>query len=546
MVLIDILFKLKPWATEPHLSIHKLLNRCFMIKKQNRPSILLLASLLIFCCLLPAYATETARSDPSSPERIFVRQFRFVGNKAFPDEELRSLIHGYEGREVTAGELQTVKEILTQYYIDKGYRNAGAVIPDQTIKDNVITLEIVESHLTGRDVSGNQRLRDYAITRRLEVLCEPAAVRWRPAFRQTEDMMRVNVRETRPYLLNVRFNNHYSPEVGSYQGEISFLHRNLMGRDDILSLCHDRTEGAKKYSATYNIPLLSRDTMLSVGYAYSEELVVAEPFDKLEIESETDRILVSLRHLLFRTDNQYVLLFSDLQTIDRKTYLLGEPFSFAESDNNDNGLDITLLNFGQQWMAMNADRTVSIRSVFGFGLDAFGATVNSDYFSDGKYFSWFGDLAWLERLRLLDSHLYLRVAYRYADDALLSPVKVSVGGNDTVRGYREDQIVRDKAFFASLEWRVPVAQWRIPHISEVPEDGLVTLVPFIDYGWGRNVERTPEPDDISSIGLGAEWSVSQTIKAEFYWGNALRDMEKSGEYDLQDDGVHFEISFQIW
>ena len=55
-----------------------------------------------------------------------------------------------------------------------------------------------------------------------------------------------------------------------------------------------------------------------------------------------------------------------------------------------------------------------------------------------------------------ESHLILRASTQLASDALLAMEKFVVGGHATVRGYRENQFVRDNGFAASAELRFPL------------------------------------------------------------------------------------------
>ncbi len=252
-------------------------------------------SIFVFINLFSQNA-HTAESEPSSKidvpsfGKIFVRQFQLVGNTAFSTAELRTLIRDYEGREITAEELQMVKNTLTQYYKDHGYLNAGAILLDQAVKNGIITLEIVEGHLLIKDAFGSQQLRDYAITRRIQILpqnprCEPIAAKLRPTFRRTGEQIRVE--ETRPYLINFNFNNHRPPKYGAYRGEISLIHHNLVGVNDVFNLCYGHTKGIDDYSLDYAIPIFSRDTMLSIGLGKGEFSVEESPFSQLDIESES-------------------------------------------------------------------------------------------------------------------------------------------------------------------------------------------------------------------------------------------------------------------
>ena len=56
---------------------------------------------------------------------------------------------------------------LTRLYIDAGYINSGAVIPDQTVRDGVITMQIIEGELTAIDITGNRWFRTNYLRQRL-------------------------------------------------------------------------------------------------------------------------------------------------------------------------------------------------------------------------------------------------------------------------------------------------------------------------------------------------------------------------------------------
>jgi len=115
-----------------------------------------------------------------------------------------------------------------------------------------------------------------------------------------------------------------------------------------------------------------------------------------------------------------------------------------------------------------------------------------------------------------------------------------------VRGYRENQLTRDKGAVLSLEWRVPVSRWHIKQLANNEEDGLLYLVPFVDYGWGKNNGLDEiGPRKISSIGLGAIWQINKAIKAELFWGHALDTVDAQEDKDLQDNGWHFALSVQL-
>src|SRR6266496_4115017 len=84
-----------------------------------------------------------------------VTDFRFVGNHAFSTGDLAKQVEKYKNRELTAEDLEQARQDLTLLYINKGYVNSGAVLPEQDGKNGIITFELVEGRLTGINLKGN-------------------------------------------------------------------------------------------------------------------------------------------------------------------------------------------------------------------------------------------------------------------------------------------------------------------------------------------------------------------------------------------------------
>jgi len=66
---------------------------------------------------------------------------------------------------LTIGQLQKVADAVTQYYHDKGYFLARAVIPAQEIKDGVVNVRVLEGRLEKVQTSGNKMYSDEVLAR---------------------------------------------------------------------------------------------------------------------------------------------------------------------------------------------------------------------------------------------------------------------------------------------------------------------------------------------------------------------------------------------
>ena len=88
-----------------------------------------------------------------------MKEFRFVGNHAFSSASLGKVVEKYKNHELTAEDLEQARQDLTLLYINKGYVNSGAVLPDQDGENGIITFQLVEGRLTAINLKGNFSFR---------------------------------------------------------------------------------------------------------------------------------------------------------------------------------------------------------------------------------------------------------------------------------------------------------------------------------------------------------------------------------------------------
>ncbi len=126
-----------------------------------------------------------------------------------------------------------------------------------------------------------------------------------------------------------------------------------------------------------------------------------------------------------------------------------------------------------------------------------------------------------------------------AADPLLPLEKFNVGGAFTVRGYRENLLVRDNGLAASVELRSPVYRTEAG-------GSAIQLAVFTDYGrsWSH---KGPDPgfDDIASAGIAVRLELVPKLRAVVSKAFPFRNVDNPG-YDLQDDGINFQVSYDLF
>ncbi|MFB2892906.1 BamA/TamA family outer membrane protein [Aerosakkonemataceae cyanobacterium BLCC-F50] len=127
---------------------------------------------------------------------------------------------------------------------------------------------------------------------------------------------------------------------------------------------------------------------------------------------------------------------------------------------------------------------------------------------------------------------------QFSNTRLLGLEQFAIGGQATVRGYRQDYLLKDNGFLASAELRLPILR-----INKV--QGLVQLAPFIDVGtaW-NNGERNSSniPDTLVSTGLGVLWRMGNNFTARLDFGIPLVPIDNKGN-TWQEKGIYFSINY---
>jgi hemolysin activation/secretion protein len=495
--------------------------------------------------------------------RVFVREIKVSGSTVFSLKELSEVSAHYVNRELTSEDLEALRRALTTLYINKGYINSGAVIPDQAVVGGVINIQIVEGKLTDVEVQGNRWLRTgyyvnrialdsgppvnvYCLQQRLQLLQQDERVdlihaELKPGLEPGQSDLAVRVEEKLPFSASVGFDNYQPSTVGEKRGFMTLVDKSLTGYGDILSFTYFGSEGVNPgIDVWYSLPITSRDTTLVLRYERNDFGVIEQPFGPLNITTNSDIYGITLRQPLYRSLNQEFAVAVAGEYEQDRSFLLGEPFSFAPGE-QDGKSTVTALRFSQEWFYRTQTEVLAARSRLSFGLDAFGSTINPGGLPDSRFFSWLGQFQWARVFGSYGIQSIVRADVQLAADPLLPLEQIPVGGRYSVRGYPENTFVRDNAVIPSWEIRVPV-------VRDVSWADYLQLAPFIDYGLSWNTRLpTPPEDSLLSVGIGLRWALTMVkrpfpVRPEFeiYWGYPIESIKTNG-HDLQDLGIHMQF-----
>ncbi len=517
--------------------------------------------------LLPLPSTPSELPEPGLdvPGTIVVDKFEVIGSTVFSDAELAAATENYIGQPITFAELFEVRSAITNLYIEAGYISSGAFLPsDQVVDDGTVELRVVEGSLEDITIEGLKRLNPGYIRSRIglaarpplnvenlveslqllqiDPLIESISAELASGTRVGGSILNLTVKEAPVVGTRLTLDNSRSTTVGSFRRRATFSHANVFGLGDGFNLSYNNTDGSDTWEADYTIPINPRNGTLSASFSTTDSRVVADDFEVLGIRSDSDQLSFSFQQPIIETPTELLALglTFDHDRTSSTFQLPGAPrLAFETPGSEDGKTRVSALRFSQEWTQRSADEVVALRSQFSLGVPWFEATSNNGSLPDSEFFSWQGQAQWVKALAR-EQLLVARLNGQWADSSLLSLEQFRLGGQGSVRGYRQDQSTADNGVFASVEMRFPL-------LSIPAWETTAQIAPFIDYGlgWNNGDQADPDPDDFLSVGTGLLWQVGEHLTGRVDFGIPLIDPGTEGN-SLQESGILFTVSGELF
>ncbi len=516
---------------------------------------------------LPGKPAEGPVDESDKEARILVNKIVFQGNKTFSDEDLSEVTNPYLNRRLSGSDLEQLRYQLTLFYVDKGYISSGAVIENQTFKDGVLQVKIVEGQLSDVRVSGNGWLREQYIRDRLmgdpdeplntnelqkrysRLLNDPMIDRLNgtllPGVKPGEAILDLKVTRRRNYGLALSADNFSPPAIGGYTGRIDTWIANLTGFGETINFNFNALSGAENYYAGVDIPLTPQGTRFAFHYTNSNTVLVEQPFSVLNIASNIISYDAQLLHPFILDVNQILTVGFNFNIRQDITTIDGNDPGRPGSRNGKN--QETVLRLWQDYIYQERNIALNLRSTVSVGVDALGANITTQV-GDGRFVDWILQAAGRYSFPSTGAYISLSGALQLSDDELLPLEKLAIGGFFTVKGYRQNYLVRDEGFYTVLEAHLPIfwGQTGLPY--------GIYLVPFLNYGGAWDYRQSGTNLFSTGIGIDGQYNwvgfdgANQSLSASLYWANRLTDykLTPGTPYDLQDNGVNFQMRLQVF
>lgn len=432
------------------------------------------ATVLLVLVIVSLFAGETVIRDVDvSPSAILT------------EEEIDAIVSECLDRFTGIDILIGVVDRINALYLAKGYPNAMAFIPEQTVQDGTAVIELLEGRIGDVSVSGNTYTADSYILKSLRL--EKGSVlnlsdlenrlhtfnRWNPGLRLVSTLnpgkgetgttdIDISVSESFPTGAYATFDNSASEATGGYRTGVHVVANSLTGnRDTFLTGCYFNIHSRSLY-ADYSIPTfdsVSDETRLGIKGTVGGSETASGPASEFDIRNVTVNGSAYISMLLKRT--------TDSNTTAVVSANVGSTTTYA--------LNTLLTNEIIVSGRLGISSSDKLSDIFSLSCTA-GLAVGTPYKGagdlDNVYLKF--DAGLQARLTFPGmGYMLLSASGQYMPFNRLIPnqEQMYIGGSNTVRGYPEGCAWGKDAFFTNLELHFLI-----------PWSTRSTLFGFVDYG----------------------------------------------------------------
>ena len=522
--------------------------------------------------LVAPFALAQKAADPAAPasdaagdaaqapaERFDVWEYRVLGSTVAPKVTVERALYSHLGPQKTIEDVETARQALETAYRSAGYSTIFVDIPEQTVNEGVVRLNVTEGRLDRLRVSGARYFSNRQILARLpalekgqvphfpEVQQQLAAINRRTADRSVTPVlhagrypgtidMELKVTDHLPFHGSLSVNDRYTADTSKLRSSVNVGYDNLWQHAHSASLQYQfapqEPDEAKVIAATYIARIERANTILAM-YAVNSQSEVAT-VGTLSVLGKGDIFGIRAIRPLDPIGKYYqsLTLGIDVKDFDEDIRLTEE-----------SGLNTAIkyvnwsASYGFGWTLPKSAFDFSVGAAW--GVRGFG---NNDFEFEEKRFKARANYGYLlgtaqhTRQVFGNAKFVTRLSWQYANAPLISNEQFTAGGATSVRGYLEAERLGDLGGSMSLELYTPslVKGRRVEDLR---------LFGFYDLASLRIVEALPSQDPsfrLASAGVGLRFSGLGGLRAELDWARALRD----GANVLKDEErIHFLLSY---
>jgi len=440
---------------------------------------------------------------PASGVSVTVKAFRFTGNTQLSSEQLAAILVPYLDRALDFAQLQTTATVVADRYRAAGWV-VNAYLPEQDIKNGVVTIRIVEAVFGGAVIEGTtarmsakqlqqgvqaqqelgKPLNADALDRALLLADDLPGVAvsgaLRAGLREGETELVYKVADEPLVVGDVRADNTGARSTGASRLSANVWINSPMGQGDQMAVNAAFSEGSRYGRLAYTLPAGHDGWRVGINASYLR-------YDLLGADGKgTSQILgLEARYPLVRArlQNLYLSLNADDKKIDNQ---------FNGTTSTQYGMNVASVGLnGNSFdeLAGGGANNVSLAWTGGHRNNQVGTTTGS--FSKLRY-----SVSRQQTITPLLS-LFVGLDGQESRDALDTSEAFYLGGAYGVRAYPTNEGRGSSGDLSKLELR-----WRMAD--------SVVLTGFYDHGRVRNRDATPSYS-LKGSGVAVAWQVSNDL-----------------------------------
>ena len=488
---------------------------------------------------------------------VFVNSIEVAPSSVLSQEEVNQIIQPIVGKNVFISDIQNVIDQLNNLYAEKGFVTAKAFLPEQTVENGHIYIELIESKVGNVSVEQNKWTRTKYITDRVEqkpgelfdiVELEKDILdfnRYNEGVNLTANLtagtqpgttdIQLTAHENIPFHVVGIMDNAGRYQTGRLRGGAMIYADSLCHNRDRLSLGSYFSGGSISPFADYNFPINKKDGRIGFMYSSTFAKIKWGPLEPLDLKSKSYIYSLYYSQPLVRKPGFELKSYAGLNYKRARTSILDD------------------------WMDLGVDEITS-------------ADVAFNIRKDTKHGIWYANQGVSLAVPIFDSQSsYVKInggAIRLHDfsHGVIGQLKANyqvipnnkhipyldqfqTGGLATVRGYSEGILMGKNGYYTSAELMFPL----MPREITSPRSG--EKVPFV----GKYVKGAVFADHagvfpntsediyggsyfLMSLGMGLRVQLPGDLSARLYWGYPL--INNAYEADRKYGRFHFELTLE--
>ena len=509
-----------------------------------------------------------APTDEQQPADFDLLELRVKGNTLIDSKQVGRAVYPFLGPKKTIDTVESARAALEKLYQSLGYQTVAVDIPEQDVKNGIVYLQVVEGKVSrlrvvesryfslGKIKAGVPELAEGHVPNFPKMQKELAALGGASEDRKIQPVLRagetpgtlevdLKVKDKLPLHGKLELNGRNTSSTSRLRLVSSLRYDNLWQAMHSASLMYQVSPEDNKevdvWAGTYVMPLFDSDARLAF-YAVSSS-------SNSQIASAGALSVIGIGEV-------YGLRFvKPLAGLDNyfHTATLGVDYKDFKENLNLIGADgpesidtpISYLPFLVQYSGSLRGKESLTSFDLGLHFSIRGLGNEQEEFEDKRFLAKSNYMYLTSNVKFQQDlpkgmELVSRFSGQVSDSPLISNEQFSIGGDESVRGYFETQVLGDSGVFGSLELYSP-------HLGKTEWDYLNNLkaLAFVDVAksWIHN----PLPDNsggdfLSSAGFGLRFQMWNYLSGVLDIGFPLTSLApvKSG-----DPRVHFKVAAEF-